>query len=73
VPTDDLAAAVARRAEVTAVVHAAGYRYVTLDLDGLRSGNLNAALGTSASTLVNTAPVGAATSDMVTGSSELAR
>jgi hypothetical protein len=24
---------------------AAGYRYVTLDLEGLRSGNLNAALG----------------------------
>ena len=25
-------------------VHGAGYRYVTLDLDGFRSGNLNAAL-----------------------------
>ena len=34
-----------RRDEVSAAVHAAGYRYVTLDLDGLRSGNLNDALG----------------------------
>ena len=31
----------ARRDEVTAAVHGAGYRYVTLDLDGFRSGNLN--------------------------------
>jgi uncharacterized protein len=44
VPPADLAAVVSRRAEVTAVVHAAGYRYVTLDLDGFRSGNLNDAL-----------------------------
>jgi pyridinium-3,5-biscarboxylic acid mononucleotide sulfurtransferase len=73
VPADDLAAAVARRDEVTAVVHTAGYRYVTLDLDGLRSGNLNAALATSASTPVNTAAVGAGTSDMATSSSEPAR
>jgi PP-loop superfamily ATP-utilizing enzyme len=29
---------------VVACVQAAGYRYVTLDLEGLRSGNLNAAL-----------------------------
>ncbi len=44
VPIDDLSAALARRADVIAVVKAAGYRYVTLDLEGLRSGNLNAAL-----------------------------
>lgn len=44
VPLDRLAEVVARRLEVVAAVHAAGYRYVTLDLDGLRSGNLNAAL-----------------------------
>jgi uncharacterized protein len=44
VPTADLAAVVSRRGEVAAVVHAAGYRYVTLDLDGFRSGNLNDAL-----------------------------
>jgi pyridinium-3,5-biscarboxylic acid mononucleotide sulfurtransferase len=41
VDAQELADLVARRAEVTAAVHAAGYRYVTVDLDGLRSGNLN--------------------------------
>jgi uncharacterized protein len=41
---DDLDSAVARRAEVVAAVRAAGYRYVTLDLEGFRSGNLNLAL-----------------------------
>ncbi len=41
---DDLAAAVARRDEVVTAVRGAGYRYVTLDLEGLRSGNLNLAL-----------------------------
>jgi uncharacterized protein len=44
VPLEDLAAVVARREEVSEAVHRAGYRYVTLDLDGLRSGNLNDAL-----------------------------
>lgn len=44
-PVADLPAAVERRAEVVAAVRAAGYAYVTLDLEGLRSGNLNAALG----------------------------
>ena len=44
-PTEDLAAAAgARRGEVIAAVRSAGYRYVTLDLDGFRSGNLNQAL-----------------------------
>lgn len=38
---DDLSAAVARRAEIVEAVHRAGYRYVTLDLEGFRSGNLN--------------------------------
>lgn len=37
----ELAAAVARRSEVVAAVKAGGYRYVTLDLEGFRSGNLN--------------------------------
>ena len=32
------------RAAVVAAVKRAGYRYVTVDLEGLRSGNLNAAL-----------------------------
>jgi pyridinium-3,5-biscarboxylic acid mononucleotide sulfurtransferase len=41
VPSDDLASVVARRHEVSRAVHGAGYRYVTLDLDGFRTGNLN--------------------------------
>jgi uncharacterized protein len=44
VPVGDLAAVVERRREVSEAVHKAGYRYVTLDLDGFRSGNLNQAL-----------------------------
>jgi uncharacterized protein len=45
VPVADLGRVVERSGEVVGVVSAAGYRYVTLDLEGLRSGNLNAALG----------------------------
>lgn len=41
---DDLDRALHRRREVVEAVKAAGYRYVTLDLEGFRSGNLNAAL-----------------------------
>jgi pyridinium-3,5-biscarboxylic acid mononucleotide sulfurtransferase len=41
----ELPVAVARRDEVIAAVKSAGYRYVTLDLEGFRSGNLNQALG----------------------------
>ena len=37
----DLERAVAARDRVVPAVQAAGYRYVTLDLQGLRSGNLN--------------------------------
>jgi uncharacterized protein len=44
VPLEDLADVVERRVEVVEAVRRAGYRYVTLDLEGLRSGNLNAAL-----------------------------
>jgi uncharacterized protein len=44
VPIDRLPDVVDRRTEVVAAVKAAGYRYVTLDLEGLRSGNLNDAL-----------------------------
>jgi uncharacterized protein len=47
VPVDELPAVVSQRRQVLAAVRAAGYRYVTLDLDGLRSGNLNDALGPS--------------------------
>src|SRR5690606_5830386 len=49
VPLDRLADVVERREQVVAGVRAAGYRYVTLDLEGLRSGNLNQALGLRAS------------------------
>jgi uncharacterized protein len=38
---DELERAMAIREEIVAAVHAAGYRYVTLDLEGFRSGNLN--------------------------------
>ena len=44
-PLDELPAAMERRAELVAAARAAGYAYVTLDLEGLRSGNLNQALG----------------------------
>lgn len=44
VPLDRLAEVVAAREAVVRTVHAAGYRYVTLDLEGFRSGNLNRAL-----------------------------
>jgi uncharacterized protein len=44
VPVDDLGRVLDRRAEVIDVVRDAGYEYVTLDLEGLRTGNLNAAL-----------------------------
>ena len=41
----DLARMVEQRDVVVASVRAAGYTYVTLDLEGFRSGNLNGALG----------------------------
>jgi uncharacterized protein len=41
VDLDDLAAVVQLREAVVSAVRAAGYRYVTLDLEGFRSGNLN--------------------------------
>lgn len=41
VPELDLDGVVARRVEVVAAVRAAGYRWVTVDLDGLRSGGFN--------------------------------
>lgn len=40
----DLERVVGEREAVVAAVRAAGYRYVTLDLEGFRSGNLNGAL-----------------------------
>jgi pyridinium-3,5-biscarboxylic acid mononucleotide sulfurtransferase len=41
VPELDLDAVLAKRSAVLAAVHASGYRWVTLDLDGLRSGGFN--------------------------------
>jgi uncharacterized protein len=41
IPLDDLDRALLIRDGVVAAVRAAGYRYVTLDLEGLRSGNLS--------------------------------
>ena len=43
-PPADLGRAVELAAQIVGDVQAAGYRYVTLDLAGLRSGNLNQAL-----------------------------
>jgi len=40
-PLDELALVLARREEVVEAVRGQGYRYVTLDLEGFRSGNLN--------------------------------
>ena len=44
VDLDELPSVIERRADVVAAVKGAGYRYVTLDLEGFRSGNLNGAL-----------------------------
>ena len=48
VPLDRLDDVVALREQVVTAVQSTGYRYVTLDLEGLRSGNLNAAIGLTA-------------------------
>jgi uncharacterized protein len=44
VPVEDMERVLARRVDVVDALHDAGYHYVTLDLEGLRSGNLNDAL-----------------------------
>lgn len=50
-PIEDLDRAIHARHEIIAGVRSAGYRYVTLDLEGLRSGNLSrAALSTADAT-----------------------
>lgn len=46
-PAEELMRATERAAEIVEAVTDAGYRYVTLDLAGLRSGNLNHSVGTS--------------------------
>jgi len=53
---DDLAAALAQRERIVEVVRRAGYRYVTLDLEGFRSGNLNDALAPGAPGGLSPAP-----------------
>jgi pyridinium-3,5-biscarboxylic acid mononucleotide sulfurtransferase len=45
VPLADLPRVLERREEVVGALRSAGYLYATVDLEGLRSGNLNAALG----------------------------
>lgn len=45
VPDDRLLDLFARRDDVSAAVRAAGYRWVSLDIDGFRSGSMNAVLG----------------------------
>jgi len=45
VELDQLETVVGARGQIVDAVRRCGYRYVTLDLEGFRSGNLNAALG----------------------------
>jgi uncharacterized protein len=45
---EDFGRAVEIRDEIVTAVRGAGYRYVTLDLEGLRSGNLSRAAAASA-------------------------
>lgn len=52
VPTADLARAVEDRERIVAALTSVGYRYVTLDLEGFRSGNLNQALGAGSSAAI---------------------
>jgi uncharacterized protein len=42
-PPEDFAQAFAQREAITAAVKAAGYKFVTLDLAGFKSGGLHAA------------------------------
>ena len=58
VPPGRLGDVVAASAAVVAAVRAAGYSYVTLDLEGLRSGNLNAALAEAAASATGAAAAG---------------
>lgn len=44
VPPDDLPVILAHRLEITQALHDLGYAYVTIDLDGYRSGSLNEVL-----------------------------
>jgi len=57
VPVEELGRVVELRADVAGAVHGAGYRYVTLDLDGFRSGNLNDALARAGAPAEGAAPL----------------
>jgi uncharacterized protein len=54
VDADEMGRVVDLRHEVVEAVRRAGYRYVTLDLEGFRSGNLNAALADGSPTSMPT-------------------
>jgi pyridinium-3,5-biscarboxylic acid mononucleotide sulfurtransferase len=54
----DVERAVRLRADVVAAVKSAGYSYVTLDLEGFRSGNLNQAVGAGGSSGLAAGTVG---------------
>jgi uncharacterized protein len=41
VELDDIPVVLAHRIEIVEMIRGVGYRYVTLDLEGFRSGNLN--------------------------------
>lgn len=49
VPEEDMDAIMSRRNEIVVALTAAGYSFVTLDLEGFRSGKLNRVLGTGSS------------------------
>lgn len=55
-PAEDLVRAAELGAQINAALQSAGYRYVTLDLAGLRSGNLNSALELTGSDATTKAP-----------------
>jgi pyridinium-3,5-biscarboxylic acid mononucleotide sulfurtransferase len=56
VEADEMGRALELRHEVVAAVRRAGYAYVTLDLEGFRSGNLNDALASAAATPTGVLP-----------------
>ena len=45
VPISEIDKVLLKREEIVDAIQSAGYLYVTLDLEGLRSGNLNQELG----------------------------
>ncbi len=60
VPADDFEQVVIQAAQVVAAVKAVGYQYVTLDLEGFRSGNLNQALENTGQAITEQAITGQA-------------